>query len=140
MIVYWIIIILLTFFSILLIHLSVKRWKEDDTERSVGNIILALITSFITFAILYWASYTIVPTDQISPAETTMMYDFEEIVVKYNGYRWVTTEHAEYVQVIDSNFYIQKNAHYNIFDKYTGDSHDFVITKEKFTEPVKIKL
>ena len=123
--------------AILTITLGISsNWDLDDFG---APLLIGIIAGVILLAIIFNADYTKKVNCKISPKEVTLLYDEEEVIIKYKDNKWERSEHKNYTDLIDSNFHIVKYDYYNILGQYEESTYDLVIG-EKYTESYKIEL
>jgi hypothetical protein len=131
MVAYWIFTILFGLVSLLCLIWFVGQWATDGFDEDVALPgFLFLLFGSIELAILFNVDYTVTKSHKVYPSEIKMMHDDEEVIVKHEGHRWEIKEHKQYVQLLDSNFYIQVYDCYNIF----GHKEPIYYTLESFDE------
>lgn len=139
---------LLVLLGTLMIVRTIRRWHRLDVPEQIGNIAIIIIAYGVGIGVSIGTYVNSVDrieqTNVFYPSECEMMHDKSEVVVKYGDKRFSTTDHLEYIRIIDSNFYLTETRFYNHYGKeieyerlielVTFDSLD---VKES---PIKIKL
>lgn len=125
---------------------TIRRRNRLDSDEVFGNIVLMLVFFGIAggggYSCYSNALHKIEQTDTIYPEQCKLMFDDEEIVVKHAKFRFTITDHKEYLQVLDSNFYVIEKTLYNYERDVLDTQLDFVTYDDGETNdgPIPIEL
>lgn len=116
MVTFWIFAIIVGVIAAFFLILTILVFIEDRTDEPFALVaFLFVVFGIIESCILFNVDYTVIEGERIYPSETNIMFDDEEVIVKWNDYRWEKENHKEYTQILDSNFHIQSYKCYNVF-------------------------
>jgi len=117
---YWFIVIILSFSNILAI---IYLFRGDDWDEWLGPLFIIIIAGAIQYGFIGYIGYYDKEVCVIDPIEVKMMYDDEEVIIKYEEKRWEIKEHKKYTQLVNKCFYLLKKEDFNVFGFSTGYSY-----------------
>ena len=97
MVLFWSCAILFGLAAIIFLVVSIIFIIDDGFDEDlIGPVFLFVVCALIDLCILFNVDYTTIEIKKVYPSDVTIMYDDEEVIVKYDETKWVNDTHKEY--------------------------------------------
>lgn len=136
---YWFFVSLFNILTLIFFYLTLRRYIDGaESFIVVGNLIAFIAFILILFSLLINVDYSYTKIEKICPNNVSVMHNDEERIVKYDWKRWETSEHSEYVKIVNNRFFIQKYKTFNVFGQDNGYTYEIEFSDDECFEPIAL--